>query len=224
MADGGTAIVAEVPDGRTLVLADERGVRLAGLGAVEDGTRPPTSFAASAKGALAKLALGHTVRLRLPERPIDRYGRVVAQVFDERGTWIQGELVRTGLARVESAADSRGMVRAMQEIEDVARVARLGIWSDNRYGVRTPEETDKHLNGFEIVEGRVMAADQVGGRVYLNFGPDWRTDFTVSIAPTDVRTFRREGIDLLAMQGKRIRVRGWLRSYNGLVIDVTHPE
>lgn len=86
MADGGTAIVAEVPDGRTLVLADERGVRLAGLGAVEDGTRPPTSFAASAKGALAKLALGHTVRLRLPERPIDRYGRVVAQVFDERGT------------------------------------------------------------------------------------------------------------------------------------------
>lgn len=112
----------------------------------------------------------------------------------------------------------------MQEIEDVARVARLGIWSDNRYGVRTPEETDKHLNGFEIVEGRVMAADQVGGRVYLNFGPDWRTDFTVSIAPTDVRTFRREGIDLLAMQGKRIRVRGWLRSYNGLVIDVTHPE
>ena len=26
------------------------------------------------------------------------------------------------------------------------------------------------------------------------------------------------------MEGKRIRVRGWLRSYNGPVIDVTHPE
>jgi hypothetical protein len=39
-----------------------------------------------------------------------------------------------------------------------------------------------------------------------------------------VRTFRREGIDLLATAGQRVRVRGWIRSYNGPVIDVTHPE
>lgn len=228
LKDGGQAVVASVIDGRTVVLGDGRTVRLANVGSLVDepvraGVRP-TPFAATSKDVLSKLVLGRTVQLKLSERPIDRYGRVIAQVFVNGDTWVQGELARLGLARVESAADSRGMIVAMQEIEDIARVAKLGIWSDGRYGIRTAEETGRHLNQFEIVEGRVAAADQVNGRVYLNFGPDWRTDFTVSVAPADARAFKREGVDLLAMQGKRIRVRGWLRSYNGPVIDVTHPE
>ncbi len=228
LKDGGQAVVAKVTDERTLSLTDGRVVRLAGIGSLVDEPARPgirlTTFAATSKDVLSKLVLGRTVQLKLSERPIDRYGRVVAQVFVSGDTWVQGELVRLGLARVESSADSRGMIVSMQEIEDIARVAKLGIWSDNRYAVRTAEETEQHLNRFEIVEGRVAAADQVNGRVYLNFGPDWRTDFTVSIAPADARAFKREGVDLLAMEGKRIRVRGWLRSYNGPVIDVTHPE
>ena len=228
LVDGGSGVVREVLDGRTLLLDDGRVVRLAAVGApaaptTSDLFRSGPPFADIAKDALASLVLGRTVRLRVSSPAIDRYGRLVAQVFDQE-RWIQGELVRMGLARVESAAENRGMIVAMQEIEDVARAARLGLWSDGRYNVKSAEDTDRYLNRFEIVEGKVLAAEQVGGRVYLNFGPDWRNDFTVSVAPTDVRTFVREGIDLLKMAGKRIRVRGWIRSYNGPVIDVTHPE
>ena len=227
LIDGGSGVVREVLDGRTLLLDDGRVVRLAGVGAPAAPTpelfRSGPPFADTAKAALASLVLGRTVHMRVSSPAIDRYGRLVAQVFDQE-RWIQGELVRMGLARVESTAENRGTIVAMQEIEDVARVARLGIWADGRYEVRAAENTDRFLNRFEIVEGKVLAAEQVGGRIYLNFGPDWRNDFTVSVAPTDVRTFVREGIDLLKMAGKRIRVRGWLRSYNGPVIDVTHPE
>jgi endonuclease YncB( thermonuclease family) len=232
LLDGGSGTVREVIDGRTFVLSDGRVVRLAAVGAPAvpgEGLafRTSPAFADSAKAALAKLVFGRTVQLRVSGPGVDRYGRVVAQVFDQafdQERWIQGELVRMGLARVESVVENRGMILAMQKIEDAARAARVGIWSDSRYGVRTPEDTHRTLNRFEIVEGRVLAAEQIDGRIYLNFGPDWRNDFTVSVAPADVRTFRREGIDLLAMAGQRVRVRGWIRSYNGPVIDVTHPE
>lgn len=112
----------------------------------------------------------------------------------------------------------------MQEMEDAARAERIGIWASPLYAIRSIDQTSSLLNRFEIVEGQVLAADVVGGRVYLNFGPDWKIDFTVSIAPADARVFRREGIDMLALAGKRVRVRGWLRFYNGSVVDVTHPE
>ena len=61
-------------------------------------------------------------------------------------------------------------------------------------------------------------------RGYLNLGVDWRTDFTISIASRDVRRFRAMGRRLEGYEGKLGRVRGWLKSYNGPLIDATHPE
>jgi hypothetical protein len=64
----------------------------------------------------------------------------------------------------------------------------------------------------------------VRGRVYFNYDEDWRTDFTVAWDMAAVRLAKREGLDLLALEGKRLRVRGLLRWYNGPLIDATHPE
>ena len=75
-----------------------------------------------------------------------------------------------------------------------------------------------------MVEGRVLDAAVVGRRGYLNFGEDYRDNFTISIAPRDVTTFRRAGIDILTLEGRRMRVRGWLKSLNGPMIDATHFE
>ena len=65
---------------------------------------------------------------------------------------------------------------------------------------------------------------EVRGRIYLNFGDDWRRDFTVRIAPRDKRAFARAGLDLLALEGRTIRVRGWIKWRDGPMIDATHPE
>ncbi|MDX1711308.1 MAG: hypothetical protein R3316_09250 [Rhodovibrionaceae bacterium] len=67
------------------------------------------------------------------------------------------------------------------------------------------------------------AAD-VRGRVYLNYGEDWRRDFTVTLDRKTAARFRDEGIDPLAYEGRRLRVRGWVKSFNGPMIEVTHPE
>jgi hypothetical protein len=70
---------------------------------------------------------------------------------------------------------------------------------------------------------------QVGERIYLNFGADWRTDFTVEIQARDAKAFglKKNAVDGAwfreAYLGKKLRVRGQLRPINGFQVRVTHP-
>ncbi len=90
--------------------------------------------------------------------------------------------------------------------------------------MRSHFETADLIGSFQLIEGPVVSADVVRGRAYLNFGKDWRTDFTVSVEPKRVRLFRSEGLHPESYQGRRIRVRGWLRRRNGPMIEATYPE
>jgi hypothetical protein len=77
---------------------------------------------------------------------------------------------------------------------------------------------------FQLVVGRVLSTDLRDGRAYLNFGTDWKTDFTVTISPDDMKTFRRMGVDPLDYQGKLVRVRGMVQWLNGPEIEVGNPK
>lgn len=229
LAPGGSAEVIAVIDGDTLVLDDGREVRLVGLQAPKLPLGRPGFAAwpraAEAKAALAGLTLGRRVRLAYGGRRGDRYGRVLAQLFDaETGAWVQGALLAAGMARVYSFADNRALVAEMLALERAARAAGRGIWGDPFYAPRSAAAAGAHLGGFELVEGRVLEAAAVRGTVYLNFGADWRSDFTVAIRPAALETFAAAGVDPLAYAGRLIRVRGWLKSYNGPMIEATHPE
>jgi hypothetical protein len=48
-------------------------------------------------------------------------------------------------------------------------------------------------------------------------------DFTVTIAPLDMREFRRARFDPRMLTGKTIRVRGWLELYNGPNMQIATP-
>ena len=74
------------------------------------------------------------------------------------------------------------------------------------------------------VEGRVLDTGNARGRIFLNFGRDWRTDFTVTIPSAARRDFVNAGLDPDSLAGLRIRVRGWVRSRDGPMIEATHPE
>ena len=124
------------------------------------------------------------------------------------GAWVQGALLAVGLARVHSLVNDRVAVADMLAIERQARASRLGIWSQPDYRVRAAGEAEGGLRSFQLVEGRVRAAAVVRGRGYLNFGEDWREDFTVSIAPRDRRRFEAAGIAVEDYEGRLVRVRG----------------
>ena len=243
LESGGTAIVREIVDGDTLI-AEMTGteaatppeaangakipIRLVGIQAPKLPLgRPdfePWPLGDAAKAALSKLALGRTLRLAFGGAKLDRHGRLLAQLYTADGTWIQGEMLSAGMARVYTFADNRALAADMYAHERDARAARRGIWAERFYAVRTPDELDKLTGTFQLVEGRVVRAALVRSRGYLNFGEDWKTDFTVEIPPAAQALFRRAGFDVAALSGKRIRVRGWIESFHGPMIEANHPE
>ena len=221
------ARVVEVIDARQVLLDDGEAVRLAGIEAPAHGgaNSPGAQIASDARQALAALVQGRRVGLASGGTRRDRYGRLRAHlVRTDDGAWIQGALLALGLARVHSLVDDRAAVADMLAVERGARAGRRGIWSQPRYRVRAADEAGARLRGFHLVEGRVTAAAVVRGRGYLNFGADWRTDFTVSIGPRDRRLFEAEGIAVEDYEGRLVRVRGWVQSFNGPMIEATHPE
>ena len=228
LVPGGDGVVSEIVDGDTVFLADGTEIRLVGLQApkLALGRRNFADWplADEARDGLSDLVLGQRVTLAYGGRRIDRHGRALAHLIRQDGVWVQGAMLEAGLARVYSFEDNRAGVEEMLAAERRARAARRGIWAHPFYAVRAVGETDRLLDSFQLVEGEVLDAAEVRRRVYLNFGPDWRDDFTVSIAPDHVRAFRAAGLEPLDLGGRRIRVRGWLYSRNGPMIDATHPE
>ena len=232
MAPGGT--VVEVTDGDTVVLDNGLVVRMIGTQAPKlplgrEGF-PTWPLAPEAKAALEELALGKAVHLGYGGEEIDRYERALAHVFVEGPdgpVWAQQAMVAQGLARVYSFPDNRKCLDLLFAAEGRARMAGLGIWRDPYYSVRAadaPGDLLARAGQYELVEGRVLLADQSGGLVYLNFGRFWKEDFTAVIEAPALRLFKAEGFDPMVLEGALVRIRGWVDERDGPRIEVTHPE
>lgn len=229
-----TGAVARVIDGRTLVLKSGETVRLIGALAPEAPFwwKGPEAWgpAARAKRALERLVTGRSVGLAVGARARDRHKRLLAHLFIVDGPetlWVQGRLVGNGHARAFSSKGSQACIRALQVREARARDTRTGLWSHSWYGVVNAAETAKLARrryAFQIVEGRVISVGRSRGWTFLNFGADYKTDFTVAIRGRDRRLFRGNDVAPENLEGRRVRVRGWIEHWNGPVIKATHPE
>ena len=59
-----------------------------------------------------------------------------------------------------------------------------------------------------------------GGRIYLDFGSDWRSDFTVVVPPRLAGKTPEDIAKILSLRGARVRVRGWIERRYGPAIEV----
>jgi hypothetical protein len=212
----GTATVRDAAE-TGIVLADGRTVRLAGI-----------EFDASAGAP----AVGTVIVLKriaaVPET--DRYGRVAVHVFiGEGGTerWLQADLVERGLARVSARVGDAACAKALQAREQSARAQKLGLWAEPYYVMgkaEDPAEVLKQRGRFAAVEGKVLSVRESGGTIYLNFGRRWSEDFTVTIAKRNERVFIAAGLTPKSLEGRRLRIRGWIEERGGPWVEATGPE
>jgi endonuclease YncB( thermonuclease family) len=229
---GPSAQVASVIDGDTVTIANPiegtREVRLVGIQApkLPLGRKnfPEWPLAPDAKAALEALVGGKRVVLEFGETRIDRHGRLLAHLRTEDGAWVQGAMLEAGMARVYTFPDNRARAAEMYALETAARAARRGIWAHPYYAVRTPAQTTADIGTFQVIEGQILDSARVRERVFLNFGPNWRTDFTIAIPTKALARFRTTGLDPQTLKGRTVRVRGWLKRENGPMIEATHPE
>jgi hypothetical protein len=220
--------VVRVENNGVLVLEDGRAVKVEGLllpGGARD--RAPKYLSDEAVSVLSDIVRGRLVTLAARWPKEDRYGRLRAQVFmteDVAQPWLQLEMLHRGLARVAIAPDRRECVGELYSAEEAARRNHNGIWSQSIYAVRAPTALAADSDTFQVVEGRVLSADVKSGRGYLDFGTDWRRDFTVTISPEDMKAFREAGVDPRSYEYKTVRVRGWVEHLRRPEIEVAGPE
>ena len=226
---GGSAMVEAVIDGDSLTLADGRTLRMVGIQAPKlpkgrlNFAKWP--FAREAQDALSELVQDRTVTLHFGGTPQDRYGRLLAQLVRDDGLWVQGELIRRGLARVYTFPDNRAVAAEMLALEREARAEKRGLWADPYFAIRRPEDAGRYSGELELVEGKIVDGARTQNAVFLNFGADWHTAFTLRLNSEALRLFRADKVDPLALIGATVRVRGYIRrDRERAIMDITHPE
>lgn len=220
--------VAALPSGDSLALDDGRLLRLAGIRAPQAplGYAGEGSWrrAAEAGEALRRLAPEGGEILFLVETPShDRHRRLRVQAAAADGRWLQPALLAAGSVQVDAEPLAPARLAALLAAEQGARAARRGLWADPAHALRPAEAAEDAIGRFAVVEGRVLAAGAVRGTGYLNFGEDWRSDFTLRLDPPVRRAFERAGLELEAMAGRRVRARGWVFASGGPMIALRYP-
>lgn len=225
---GAALLVERALGGDTLALAGGQVLRLAGILAPrpqDRGAAPEVEAAAeAARAALDGLARGQTLRLWRDTETADRHGRIVAHAALADGSFLADALLRAGHARVFTQPGAAARAAAMLALEREARAARRGLWALAAYAVHGDAEAGRYTDSFQIVEGKIVKAARARGVYYLNFGSDYRRDFTIGLDGAAQRAFRRAGLDPASLAGKTVRVRGWLIWRGGPYIGATHTQ
>jgi endonuclease YncB( thermonuclease family) len=207
------ARIARVEKNGALILTDGRAVMLEGI-RLPLTDRGPAGLGDDALGALRSLALAAPLTLTAIPPKEDRYDRVRAQAFGD--SWIQTELLKRGLARVELAPDRSECAAELYAAEKQARSSGAGLWAFAAMAVRKPETLGVADEGsFQLVEGKIMQAANHDGRVFLDFSSDYRRGFSATIAPEDHRMFRAVRPPVEELTGHTVRLRGMVEDYGG---------
>ena len=207
------AKIVRVEKNGALILGDGRAVVLEGV-RLPLTDRGPSGLADDALNTLRRLALSAPLTLTARQPKEDRYDRVRVQAFGD--VWLQTELLRRGLARVELAPDRSECAGELYAAEGQARGSGAGLWAFPAMAVRRPETlTASDEGSFQIVQGKVIQAADHDGRVFLDFSSDYRRGFTAIIAPEDRKAFRGVKPPVEELAGHTVRLRGMVQDYRG---------
>ena len=219
--------VDKIIDGLTVLLKDGTIVRLASVYTPDFHIWDDAVYAQKAFQYLQK-ALPENTDVQFYQSKNKKWGqenrmghKLGHLVIKQDQQWVQGALLARGLAFVKTIPKSTDLLSEMSLIEDKARNKNLGMWAkDSPYRILTVEETSNRIGDYAIIEGVVQKVAVVRNTIYLNFGSNWKTDFTIMIPSSLRRDFAKENIQLMSLANKSIRVRGNLRKYNGPLIEL----
>jgi len=135
--------IQSVVDGDTLVLSGGERVRLIGIDTPElhmsnkllaDARRGAQDISTiqalgkRAKSFTENLCRGKKVSLEFDVDKKDKYGRTLAYVYLEDGTFVNAEIVKEGYAQIMTIPPNVRYARLLQALEQEARKDKRGLW------------------------------------------------------------------------------------------------
>ncbi len=145
---------------------------------------------------------------------------IAARVGDAQT--LQHKLVALGAARVAPQSDNLERIEQLLTAEDASRAARKGLWALPAYQIIDANKAGRAVGGFHLVEGKVRSIAKVKSRFYINFGTDYKTDFTASAGSRVYHKWASQGFDLASLDTARLRIRGFVEAISGPSIALTH--
>ena len=128
--------VSRIVDGDTFWVDDgsEKGVkiRLTGVDAPEtrnSRNKVKTAFGDESTRYLTDLIAGKRVRLEYDIDTLDQYGRTLAYVYLEDGTFVNASMVRNGYATVMTTPPNVRYADIFVELAEKARKRNRGLWN-----------------------------------------------------------------------------------------------
>jgi endonuclease YncB( thermonuclease family) len=230
LVSGGTATVAAIVDGDTLSLADGRVVRLAGIEAPKPFLARPgadvEALAEASRQEVERLAGGARIELRLGAEQRDRHGRILAEVRLEDGRSLQEALVAGGFARVRPPDGTYSCAGPLLLLEREARRRKFGLWRSAEFGViRANDPSLIERKGlYVLVEGRVVSVGRGNRLDFLNFGRNWRRDFTAMVGVPVSALMAENGLAISTLSGRRVLVRGVVEEGGGPAMRLSDPS
>ena len=137
----------------------------------------------------------------------NRWGETVATLQPDP----RPEILQKGLAQLETEDSS------LSPAEAVAMTAAAGLWNLPCCRLLSADEASHRRDEWRIVRGKVVAVSLRRHAAYVNFGKDWKEDFTLSLSPALARR-----LDAGNWAEKTLLARGWLTLSGGGLIAVSN--
>jgi len=221
--------VVEVIDGDTVKLENGKILRYIGIDTPEMRKKiegrwiyNPAPFAEEAKKYNKKLVEGKYIRVEFDVKKIDEYGRLLGYVFVDN-TFVNAKLLEEGLAVLYTRPPNVKYVDLFVKLQKKARQEEKGLWRNCK--MIDASSAYKFIGQIHTVRGKVLSTHRSQNCIFLNFGKDWKKDFTVVIFKESWDYFKRKGIDpVVFYKNKMVEVTGRIREYNGPEIIANLPE
>ncbi|MFC6633735.1 thermonuclease family protein [Microbulbifer taiwanensis] len=192
-----------VQDGDTLLLRDGRRLRLIGVNTPElarDG-RPAEPLAREARAFTRHFLAGGDLKISYDRDRRDRYGRLLAHVYNHRGESLEAALLSDGLAFHIAVAPNLTLAECLSKHEASARRRGRGVWAPGVWPAKRAADVRPGDGGFVLLRGRVREAER---NRYLWLELDGPVALRLPLTGDSGQLNRRD------WQGAQIEVKGWL--------------
>jgi len=197
--------VVHVYDGDTVKLSDGRRIRLIGINAPETAKdeQPAEAFANESTRFLQRLLKEADTSLQQGIAAQDRYKRTLGHLY-ANGKHVGSAMLKAGLAYHIAIPPNLTHIECLQAAEANAVNAKRGLWQSNP--VRAVESLQGREAGFRLLTGKVAAVKKIRSGWIIEIGDQLAVKFGKDVAQ-DLGGKAK----LVALKGKTIQVRGWIK-------------
>lgn len=215
------AYIDYVIDGDTVVLTDDRHVRLIGINTPEidhNNKKRSEQGAIKAKESLVQLLNNQTkIRLVFGKEHFDRHGRTLAHIYLDNGLNVQAELLRKGLAMPLRVPPNLSLASCYANASTTAKEENRGLWALSRYKTQHVSSLSDSDKGYYFIFGKVLKVNESRSSIWLNL----ENNVALRIHKDDLNYFNKN--DLMNLRGKNIEANGWLyKNKNQLRMRIKH--